>query len=199
MSVSLASPFDAAVRAHDADPLSRRGAHLAGYSFRFDADAAPSPFPVPRPFGDDPWTLAQTLQEIRLRRVSVQVTTAGLRVRHAHRLADLAEAVRQHEAALRLWLALGRPAPSDGWDDETALHLFWLRDRFTPGRAAVALRPGVSITDWPRFAASVAEREAAGPEAPCATGLRRDLADLFGRYAVTVAQAPVERRPARAA
>ncbi len=191
--------FQAAVRAHDADPASRRAAHLADYSFRFDTSAPPSPFPVARPTAEDQWTLAQTLQEIRLRRAVLHVSTAGLRVRHAHLLADLAEAVRRHEDAVRLWLALGRPVPTDGWDDETTLHLRWLEDRFAPGRAPVALRPGVSVTDWPRFVASVRERVGAGPEAPCAAGLRRDLADLFGQHATLGASAVVERRPARAA
>ncbi len=202
MPALLASPipaFEAAVRSHDADPASRRAEHLAEYSFRFDAAAAPSPFPVPRPTTGRLWSLAQTLQEIRLRRVALQVTTTRLRVRHAHLLADLAEAVRRHEDAVRLWIDLGRPQPAHAWDDETTLHLRWLTARFAHGRAPVMLRPGVSVTDWPRFLASVTDRVEAGPDAPCAASLRRDLSDLFDRHAILGARPHVERRSARAA
>lgn len=191
--------FQAALSVHDAEPDSRRAEHLADYSFRFDADAPPSLFPVPRPVAGERWTLAQTLQEIRLRSATVRRTTRGLRVQHAHLLSDLADAVRQHEDSVRLWLDLGSPVPRGGWDDETELHLRWMADRFSPPRGPVALRPGVSITDWPCFAASVAERVEAGPDAPCAVGLRRDLADLFERHATFGSPSRIERLPARAA
>ena len=196
---SLVPAFDAAVLAHDRDPASRRAEHLAEYSFRFDDCTAASPFAVPRPMGDGPWTLAQTLQEIRLRGASVIESTRGLRVRHAHRLPGLAQAVRLHEDAVRLWLSLGQPVPRQGWDDETELHRLWMSERLAASSQPVLLRPGVSITDWARFATSVHERAEAGPDAPCASGLRRDLADLFSRYAVLGPQPQAERRPARAA
>lgn len=194
-----ADPIQAALDAHDAAPRCRRAEALADHSFRFDTAAALPPHPVPRPHPGEAWTLAQTLQEIRLRQATVASTSRGLRVRHAHRVPELAEAVRQHEGAVRLWLALGAAeADGAGWDDATALHARWVRERFRPGREAVALRPGVAVTDWPRFAASVEERLADGPAAPTADGLRRDLGDLFERYAVLDAPA-VGRAPARAA
>lgn len=194
------SVVEAALAARDEAPASRERAHLADYSFRFDAGAA-EPHAVPRPRGGAPWTLAQTLQEIRLRRASLSVTSRGLRLRHAHLLPDLAVAVRRHEPAVRLWLDLGLHAetPAEGWDDETALHAHWLRARFEPGREAVELRPGVSVTDWPQFVASVEDRLGAGAGAPCADSVRRDLADLFARHAVLEAAPFVGRAPARAA
>ena len=191
--------LQAAGRGPNLDRGSRRMEHLTDYAFRLGAGLPPSRVPLPRPAAGERWTLAQTLQEIRRRRASIQVTTNGLRVRHAHLLGDLAAAVRQHQDDVRLWLNLGRPVPRGGWDDEVELHLRWLDDRFSPGRDPVALRPGVSITDWPRFVASVADRAAAGPGAPCAAGLRRDLADLFERHADLGTQFHVERLPARAA
>lgn len=194
-----APAFQAALCAHDADPASRRAEHLARYSFRFDTGAPPSPVPVPRPAAGEWWTLAQTLQEIRLRRATIRRTTRGLRVQHAHLLVDLDAAVRQHEAAVRLWLDLGSPAPHGGWDDETVLQHRWMTDRFSPARGPVAFRPGVSVTDWPRFVASVAERIEAGPDAPCAAGLRRDLAHVFQRHVTFGSQPQIGRRPARAA
>lgn len=194
-----APAIEAALSAHDATPGSRRGEHLRDYSFRFDVDAAPGPYRVPRPNEGAAWTLAQTLQEVRLRGATLVVTSSGLRVRHAHLLADLAAAVRQHEAAVRLWVDFDCPTPRGAWDDATELHLQWLDARFRPGRGPIALRPGVSVIDWPRFRASVADRVSAGPDAPCASGLQRDLADLFERHAAVGTQALPERRRARAA
>lgn len=194
------SVVEAAVSAFESTPASRAAEHLAEYSFRFEPSAL-SPYAVPRPGSDEPWTLAQTLQEIRLRGVTLTNTSRGLRVRHAHRLGALAVAVRRHEPAVRLWLSLGgnAGAPPRGWDDEADLHLRWLTARFEPGREPVALRPGVSVTDWPRFAASVHDRAEAGPDAPTAASLRRDLADLFAHYAVLDAPAVVGHLSARAA
>lgn len=194
------SAIEAAVIAFESTPASRAAEHLAEYSFQF-APEAPAPHSVPRPAEGEAWSLAQTLQELRLRGVSLQPSTRGLRVPHAHRLRALAAAVRRHEPAIRLWLEMGadRGTPPQGWDDELDLHARWLEQRFTPGRDAVALRPGVSVTDWPRFAASVRARLHAGPDAPTADGLRRDLADLFTRHAVLDAPAVVGHVPARAA
>ena len=191
------APIQAALEVHDAAPASRRSEHLADYSFRFDEGAAPPPYPVERPRAGEAWSLAQTLQEVRLRRAVVVEGSAGLRVRHAHLLADLARAVAEHEGAVRLWLALGAGAPEGGWDDAMGLHLRWLRERFRPARGPVPLRPGVSVTDWPRFVASVEGRAAEGPAGPSADGLRRDLADLFARHAAL--GAAVEAAPAEVA
>ena len=161
---------------HDRQPDSESGRHLAGYSFRFDAAAAAL---QALPEGGRDWTLAQTLAELRRRGTTVAVTSRGLRVAHAHRVPQLAEAVGRHERGVRAWVELGgRAAPPLGWDDETDLLVRWLDARPAPP-GVVALRPGVSVTDWPRFRASVAGRFAEGPGAPCADGLRRDLRDLF--------------------
>ena len=175
-----------------------RAEHLAEYSFQFDVEAARPPHPVRRPREGERWTLAQTLQEVRLRGVEVVEAVGGLRVRHAHRLPALVAAVREHERSVRLWLRLGGGAPARGWDDETWLRWTWLRSGPEPALPA-ALRPGVSVTDWERFVVSVADRIAAGPEAPCADGLRRDLADLFAAHAVLDAPAVGTWRRARAA
>ena len=181
----------------DAAPTPR-AEHLAEHSFQFDVEAARPPHPVQRPRDGERWTLAQTLQEVRLRGVEVIEAVGGLRVRHAHRLPALVAAVREHERAVRLWVRLGAGAPARGWDDETWLRWTWLRsgpDVTVPA----ALRPGVAVTDWERFVVSVADRIAAGPEAPCADGLRRDLADLFAAHAALDAPAVGTWRRARAA
>ena len=167
-----------ALQSHAERPGSRAAAHLSDYSFRFDAAAAQrSALPED---GRD-WTLAQTLAELRQRGTTVTATSRGLRIAHAHRVPRLAEAVGRHERGVGAWLELGgRAAPPLGWDDETDLLVRWLDAQPAP-TGVVALRPGVSVTDWPRFRASVAGRFAAGPTAPCADGLRRDLRDLFSR------------------
>ena len=194
-------PIEAAVQAFESSPESRAAEHLADYSFRFEEEPR-SIHAVPRPAEEGPWSLAQTLQELRLRGVVLLSTRRGIRVRHAHRLEALAAAVRRHEPSVRLWLALGGDvgAPPYGWDDEADLHVRWMETRFVPGRDPVRLRPGVAVTDWARFAASVRDRVEAGPDAPCAAGLRRDLADLFARHAVLDAPAVLGHHlPARAA
>ena len=166
-----------ALQAHTEAPAFRPASHLADYSFRFDTSAPVVPA-LPDAAGD--WTLAQTLAELRRRRTAVERTSRGLRVRHAHRVPQLAEAVGRHERGVSAWLDLGGPvAPTLGWDDETDLLVRWLDAQPAPS-GPVALRPGVSVTDWPRFVGSVSGRFAEGPEAPCADGLRRDLRDLFG-------------------
>lgn len=192
--------IEAAAAAFESTPESRAAEHLAEYSFQFEP-GAPAPYAVPRPQEGGAWTLAETLQEIRLRGATVVETSRGLRVRHAHRLGALAPAVRRYEPAVRLWLTLGgdRGTPAGGWDDEVDLHRRWLTAPFVPDRDVVDLRPGVSVTDWPRFVASVRDRLEAGPEAPCAGSVRRDLADLFARHAVLDAPAVVGHVPARAA
>ncbi|MDT0630423.1 hypothetical protein [Rubrivirga litoralis] len=182
----------------EAAPTSRHAEHLAEYSFQFDVEAARPPHPVRRPAEGERWTLAQTLQEVRLRSVDVVEAVGGLRVRHAHRLPALAAAVREHQRAVRLWLRLGAGAPARGWDDETWLRWTWLRSA-PPLPHPAALRPGVSVTDWSQFMISVADQIAAGPEAPTAAGLRRDLADLFAAHAVLDVPAPTVWRRARAA
>ncbi|MEM0963575.1 MAG: hypothetical protein AAGK21_13680 [Bacteroidota bacterium] len=196
MSASFAPALDHALSAHEADPTGQTCAHLGAYSFRF----APEP-PVPivqRPADDEAWTLAQTLQELRLRHTDIVRTTRGLRVRHAWRIPQLAEAVQRHEPAVMLWLELGRPAPSHGWDDATALHRHWLRDRFAPA-GPLALRNGITVTDWTRFSASVEGRYANGPDHVSAPQLRDDVATLFDRYATPAERLLPVRQLARAA
>ena len=197
MPAPLLPALDRALSAHEADPTSRAGAHLADHSFRFDVHAPT--WPVPRPRPGEPWTLAQTLQEVRIRNAAVVRTSRGLRVRHAHLMADLARSVEAHADAVGLWLDLGRPEPAHGWDDETALRLGWLRERLGSPQTPVALRPGVAVVDWPAFVGSVEGRYAQGPAAPCADGLRRDLEDLFAAQARLDAPAVVGHVPARAA
>ena len=131
------------------------------------------------------WTLAQTVAELRRRNTRVDVGSRGLRVRHAHRVPQLAVAVARHERAVAAWLALGpASAPPLGWDDETDLLVRWL-DALPRPAGPVALRPGVEVTDWARFQASVAGRYAEGPGAPSAEGLRprppRRVRGLRGR------------------
>jgi len=172
-----------ALDAHERAPADRSGAHLAEHSFRFDTEAPTAA--TPRPRDGEAWTLAQTLQEIRLRGAEVARSTRGLRVRHAHLVPGLAAAVRAHEPTVRLWLDLGAPTPPLGWDDETTLKMRWLELRLGDRQPPVELRPGVAVTDWARFRASVEGRFGEGPLAPCADGLRRDLGDLFDRHAVT--------------
>ncbi|WP_420457448.1 hypothetical protein [Rubrivirga sp.] len=187
-----------ALSAHEAAPTARMGAHLADYSFRFDTDAPPTS--APRPTGPGTgWTLAETLRELRLRNTGVVPTTRGLRVRHAHRVPELAAAVRTHADAVGLWLDLGRPAPTGGWDDEVAFQAAWLDARLGTPPTPLALRPGVAVTDWARFRASVGGALAQGPDAPSAATLRRDLADLFAGHARFGVRPVPRRRPARAA
>ena len=188
--MSAPSVLTRALHAHDERPDSRSAAHLADYSFRFDTAAAEL---RALPESGLDWTLAQTLAELRRRGSTVTATSRGLRLAHAHRMPQLAEAVGRHERGVRAWLDLGaRTAPPLGWDDETDLLVRWLDARPAPA-SPVALRPGISVTDWPRFRASVAGRFAEGPAAPCADGLRRDLRDLFE------SAEPVRVRPIRPA
>lgn len=198
MTRSSVPALQRALDTFEAAPTDRTLAHLADYSFRFDA-AAPRPA-VDRPTGSgEAWTLAQTLQEIRYRNARLVRTTRGLRVRHAHRMLELSAAVRRHAEAVGLWLDLDQPAPAHGWDDEVALQAAWLRARLAAPRTPLVLRPGVSVTDWPTFRGSVEGRLAEGPDAPCAEGLRRDLRDLYERYARTDVRPFVPRAPAKAA
>ena len=190
--------LETALASADAARLAPRADHLADYSFRFDTGRPVLSHPVPRPTQRGSWTLAQTLQELRLRGSRVDISSRGLRLRHAHRLLALAEAVDAHAAAVRLWIGLGQPTPSCGWDDATALSLAWLRQWSAPA-GPIPLRPGVAFTDWPRFVASVEGRAAEGAQAACADGLRRDLADLFERHATALGVRLVRTRTARAA
>jgi hypothetical protein len=195
MTVSYAPLLSRSLAAFESDPTSRSREHLADYSFRFEPDAPQAP--VPRPIEGEPWTLAQTLQEVRVRDLEVVETTRGLRVRHGWRMPDLVEAVAQHERAVSVWLRNGSPSPAAGWDDATALWVSWI-EGFRPSEP-IELHPGVTITDWERFVDSVAGRYQAGPEIAGADSLRRDLEALFTRYATPVPVAAVPRRIARAA
>lgn len=204
-------PLDAASAAHDADPFGRSSAHLAGYSFRFDTaaavlDEAPAP-----PAGRD-WSLAETFGEIARRGARLRLGSGGVRLTHAHRLPDLARAVARHAGPLAVWLRLGLdrdaaqrvPLTSSSpvgfgataWDSVTRLHAAWFVRLFDAPPGRLPLRPGVSITDFPTFRASVAGRLAAGPDAAGADGLRADLAALYDRFAAD-AERTVVPEPAR--
>ena len=194
--MSAPSVLVQALQAHDRQPESRSAAHLAEYSFRFD-DAAPIRPSLPDSGMD--WTAAQTLAECRRRGARIDRSSRGLRLRHAHRLPQLAVAVARHERVVGAWLDLGgASAPAHGWDDETDLLVRHLRQRPAPARP-VELRPGVSVTDWARFLGSVEGRFAQGPDAPSAPGLVRDVRDAFAQAgAADVRRMPVRSR-ARAA
>ena len=201
--------LDAAFAAHDADPLGTGAAHLAGYSFRFDADAAEVDAATAVP--GRAWTLAETLADIRRRGAVLRMGSAGVRLAHAHRLPDLARAVARHEAALRTWVRLdidasaprmsglrAVPFGATAWDDATRLYAAWFVRLFVPPAGRLALRPGVAVTDLGALRASVAGRLAAGPGAAGADGLRADLAALYAQYGAeeTMAEAPRVRRAA---
>lgn len=177
--MSAPSPFVRALTAQGQQAAPAPARHLAAHSFRFDTAAPPAARALPASGMD--WTLAQTLAELRRRGTAVDVGSGGLRVRHAHRVPQLAVAVGRHPRAVAAWLALGpAPAPALGWDDEADLLARWFDAQPEPA-GPVALRAGVSVTDWSRFRASVFGRYAQGPDAACADGLQRDLRDLFER------------------
>ena len=198
--------LDAAFAAHDADPLGTDGAHLAGYSFRFDTDAEPAEAEPEAPASAREWTLAETLAEIRRRGATLRVGSLGVRLSHAHRLPALARAVARHDAALRVWVRLdidaaaparrglrAVPFGATAWDDATRLHAAWFVRLFTPPAGRIVLRPGVAVTDLAAFRASVAGRLAAGPDAAGADGLRADLAALFAQFAAEPAVVALPR------
>ena len=182
--------LDAALAAHSADPLGRSGAHLAGYSFRFDTTAAQPDEATMLPT-DRPWTLAETFAEIRRRDAHLRLGSGGVRLVHAHRLPDLARAVQRHAGPLTVWLRLGLdrdaeqrvPFGATAWDEPTRLHAAWFVRLFEASSGRIPLRPGVAVTDLGAFRASVAGRLAAGPTAAGADGLRSDLAALYGQFA----------------
>ena len=201
--------LDAAFAAHDADPLGTGAAHLAGYSFRFDADAEEVDTATAVP--GRAWTLAETLADIRRRGAVLRMGSTGVRLAHAHRLPDLARAVARHEAALRTWVRLdidasapqtsglrAVPFGATAWDDATRLYAAWFVRLFVPPAGRLALRPGVAVTDLGALRASVAGRLAAGPDAAGADGLRTDLAALYAQYGAEeiMAEAPRVRRAA---
>lgn len=198
MTRTLPPVLDRSLSAHESDPTSRSASHLADAPFRFGPDAPQVAAPRPTGPGAD-WSLAETLCELRLRNAQVAVSTVGLRVRHAHRMPEVAAAVQAHAAPVRLWLDLGRPAPEAGWDDETALRASWLRTQFGTPAEPTMLRPGVTVSNWPRFASGLESALSKGPTGPLADSARRDLGDLFTRYALAEARPPVRRRRALAA
>ena len=192
-SPSSPDAFDRAVAAHDADPHSRAGRALEGLPLRSAPEAAAMPR-LPEPGGD--WTLAETLAEIERRGARLVLTSGGLRVRHAHRLADLARNVARHERALAVWLGLVGtpvPAPFDApeWDGAVRLHAAWFALDFEAPPTPFALRPGETCVDASLLRAGIAGRLAAGPQAPSAERLRAELAVLFERHAPEVQKAPV--------
>ena len=193
--------LDAASAAHRADPFGTSGAHLADYSFRFDT-AAEDEVAAPAPQGA--FSLAETFAEIARRGARLNVGSGGVRLAHAHRMPDLGRAVRRHADALALWVSLGLdaeaparlgaryvPFGAPAWDEPTRLHAAWFALRFEPSQR-LELRPGVTVTDLPVFRTSVAQRLAAGPDAPGAGSLRADLSTLFERHAFAEVPAPAE-------
>ena len=121
-------------------------------------------------------------------------TSTGLRLRRPRLLdGDVCSGVAHHAPALRVAHRLDRIDPVasparraawrvDEWGPVTALHARWLAHLFEAPDRPVVLRPGIRVTDWERFKASVAERYAAGPASPYADGLRADLKALFERF-----------------
>jgi hypothetical protein len=206
MSPARLRSLDTAAAAHDADPAGRSGAHLAGYSFRFDSAAVqPDEAPV-APVGRE-WTLGETLAEVARRDATLRLGSGGVRLAHAHRLPDLARAVARHAGPLAVWLRLGLdrdatqrvPLTSSSpvgfgataWDAVTRLHAAWFVRLFEAPPGRLALRPGVSVTDLAAFRASVAGRLAAGPDAAGADGLRADLGALYERFGAEAERAGV--------
>ncbi|MEM1056196.1 MAG: hypothetical protein AAGI52_11765 [Bacteroidota bacterium] len=179
--------IDRAVAAHDAAPHRQDGRALAGLPLRLGSEVARMPV-LPKP--DTDWTLAETLGEIQRRGTKLVQTSRGLRVRHAHRLLDLARNVGRHERALTVWLgfrSLPVPAPFDApaWDPGVRLYAAWFALDFEAPPTPFALRPGETCVDASLLRAGIAGRLAAGPEAPSAARLRAELAGLFERYAAT--------------
>ncbi len=203
--------LDAAREAHAENPADRRNAHLAGFAFRFGpASTAPPMFgPVARPAPGETWTLAQTLQEIHLRKLTLVATSRGVHLRRRGLGSDVAldTALAQFAGPLRVWLRLGGadgevPAPWDarGWDDATRLFAAWFGLLFRPAAFPLALRAGERIADWARFRSSVAARLAEGPASPHAARLTDDLAGLYARFGRAAEQLRVpEPRPSMAA
>lgn len=185
--------IDRAVAAHDADPHSESGRALAGLPLRF---GAPAPEAPSRPEAGGDWTLAETLGEIERRGARLVMTSRGLRVRHAHRLRDVARNAARHERALAVWLDLkgeAAPAPFDArtWDPAVRLQAAWFALRFEAPPTPFALRPGERCVDASLLRAGMAGRLAAGPLAASADRLRSELGSLFERYAPQVVTAPV--------
>ena len=138
-----------------------------------------------------PWTLAQTLDTLRQRRLVLIDTSNGLRVKHQHRhdLPGLADALAAYAEPLRLWLRLGgsearTPAPwtAVAWDPATRLFAAWFGLEFVMPTVPASLHPGEVIRDWVRFRASVIDRLALGPMDPGADRLRAELAALYVRF-----------------
>lgn len=182
------TPDEALSAALAGDATDRSGAYLADFAFRH----GPAPdtvalSTVPRPAAGEEWTLAQTLQEVRLQRVALVETSHGVRLRHPGRVApDLARAVARYAGPLRVSLRLAAahvPAAwrAHGWDDATRLHAAWFGVEFEIPAVPLVLRPGVRVTDAARFRASVAERLAAGP-GPAAGSVAEDLAALYASF-----------------
>ena len=180
--------MDRAVSAHDADPTNTDGRGLAELAFRF----APAEVQAPRvPQPGALWTLAETLAEIQRRGARLVHTSRGLRLRHAHRMIDLARNVAHHERALAVWVQLRDQAPlapfdAPSWDPAVRLHAAWFALAFEMPPTPFAIRPGETVVDASLLRAGIAGRLAAGPEAPSAPRLRADLAALFERYAPVV-------------
>ena len=193
--------IDRAVSAHDADPQSQKGRALDTFALRFGG-AAPEVPARPAPGGD--WTLAETIAEIERRGAKLILTSRGLRLRHAHRLPDVARNATRHERALTAWMDLHQrpvPAPFDAaeWDPGVRLYAAWFALRFEAPPTPFVLRPGETCVDASLLRAGIAGRLAAGPLAPSASRLRSELSALFDAYGPHVQTSPVEVPRRRAA
>lgn len=196
-----AAALDAAFEAERLDPAGRSGAHLAGFELRLGpASVVLAGTAAPRPDGPGAdWTLADTFAEIRRRGARLTLASRGVRLAHAHRMPDLAAAVRRHEPALAVWLGMGpvaAPFDATDWDDEVRLYAGWLATQAPPTVGRIALRPGHTVVGGRAFREGAAARLALGPAHPGANGLRADLAALFaqlGPNAVAQRAAPARR------
>ena len=195
------SAVDRAVAAHDAAPYSETGRALDGFALRGERPALEAPSP-PAPGSD--WTLAETIAEAERRGAKLVVASSGIKVRHAHRLPDLARNAARHARALTVWLHLRGervPPPFDApaWDGAVRLHAAWFALGFEAPPVPFPLRPGETCVDASLLRAGIAGRLAAGPLAPSADRLRGELAALFARFAPEAQTEPVTVPQRRAA
>ncbi len=130
MTRSQTPALQRALSAHEAAPTARTGAPPRGLLVPLRRGRSGGGRHPARRSGRRPGRSPRRWRAPPTQRTGVVPTTRGLRVRHAHRVPEVAAAVRRHADAVRLWLDLGRPAPSEGWDDEVAVQAGWLAARF---------------------------------------------------------------------
>lgn len=147
-----------------------------------------------------PWTLAETLDVVRSRRLALVESSRGVRVRHrhVHDVPGLDAALAAYAPALLVWLRMGghadaiaAPWRAEGWDEATRLFAAWCGSSFTPPAEPFSLRPGETVTDGARFRDRLAARLALGPEAPGAARVADDLARLFARFGIEAVPVPL--------